>query len=446
MVAGHLRKQNGIYQIILSYKDSDGKRKTKSISTGLPVKGNARNAEKMLQKVRQEFVPPAEEAAVKEDHDIDTDKQSKDFNFNGKLPISIPFPESENDSEEKTVITSSISGKKDDILFYVYLQDWLEMLRDSIDESTYAGYHNVIHNHIAPYFKEHSYTLADIEENPGYIQEYYTYELKTRGVSTNTVIHRHANIRKALQYAFQIGLIKSNPADRVIRPKKNSFSSEVYNKQELEQLFKAFHNDPLELAVILASYYGLRRSEIVGLKWNAIDFEQKTITIKHVVTEANIDGKSKLVIKDRPKTKASLRTLPLVPPFEALLRKLIQLQTNNRRICGSSYCQDYLDYIYVNHVGELIKPGYITQHFPLVLKKNNLKHIRFHDLRHSCASLLYANGVNIKDIQEWLGHSDISTTLNIYTHLNYKNKVASANAIMSILPNQKEKELPTVAN
>lgn len=442
MVAGHLRKQNGIYQIILSYKDSDGKRKTKSISTGLPVKGNARNAEKMLQKARQEFIPPTDETSDKICV-MDTD-QPYECVASGNVPSAIK--ESSVPENNPKNNSSNLSGRKEGILFSAFLHEWLEMLRDSIDESTYGGYYNVIHNHIAPYFKKHGYTLADIENNPGVIQDYYTYELKTRGVSTNTVIHRHANIRKALQYAFQIGIIKSNPADRVIRPKKNSFSSDVYNEQELEQLFQVFHNDPLELAVILASYYGLRRSEIVGLKWNAIDFEQKTITIRHVVTEANIDGKAKLVIKDRPKTKASLRTLPLVPPFEALLTRLIQLQEENRRICGTSYCQDYLDYIYVNHVGELIKPGYITQHFPLILKKNNLKHIRFHDLRHSCASLLYANGVNIKDIQEWLGHSDISTTLNIYTHLNYKNKVASANAIASILPKPKEKELPTAAN
>lgn len=77
---------------------------------------------------------------------------------------------------------------------------------------------------------------------------------------------------------------------------------------------------------------------------------------------------------------------------------------------------------------------YLTQHLPIVLEKNNLRKIRFHDLRHSCASLLYANGVSLKEIQEWLGHSDISTTSNIYTHLTFESKVASANAILNIFP------------
>lgn len=100
------------------------------------------------------------------------------------------------------------------------------------------------------------------------------------------------------------------------------------------------------------------------------------------------------------------------------------------------YCNDFREYIYINEIGELIKPGYITQHFPLVLKKNGLRKIRFHDLRHSCASLLYANGVSLKEIQEWLGHSDISTTSNIYTHLDFSSKIASANAIISVFPTE----------
>ena len=105
-----------------------------------------------------------------------------------------------------------------------------------------------------------------------------------------------------------------------------------------------------------------------------------------------------------------------------------------RTILFRLYCKKDADYIYVNDIGELVKPGYITQNFPATLEKNDMRRIRFHDLRHSCASLLYANGVSLKEIQEWLAHSDISTTSNIYTHLDFNSKIASANAIMGVYP------------
>ncbi len=248
------------------------------------------------------------------------------------------------------------------------------------------------------------------------------------------MIHRHANIRKALQYAFKTDLIDCNPADKIQRPRKNRHEVVPYNAQELARLFEAVKGNLLELGVKLAAFYGLRREEVLGLKWDAIDFKKKTITIRHTVTEANIDGKHTIIEKDRTKTKSSHRTLPLVESFEKFLRELKKKQAENQRLCGESYCQDYLDYVYVNDLGERVKPKWLTTAFPAFLEKHGMRRIRFHDLRHSCASLLYANGVALKDIQEWLGHSDIGTTSNIYTHLDYSSKVASAQAIEGILP------------
>ena len=206
--------------------------------------------------------------------------------------------------------------------------------------------------------------------------------MTVRGVSANTVIHRHANIRKALQHAFKLGLIDTNPADRIERPKKEKFVGSVYEEDELNRLFEIVKGDPIELGVILGAFYGLRRSEAVGLKWYAIDFKKKTITIRHTVTQATIDGKSKIIQKDRTKTKSSYRSLPLVPPFEELLHRLKAQQELNQKLCGRSYCKKYTGYIYVNEIGELVKPGYLTQHFPLILQKNGMRKIRFHDLRH----------------------------------------------------------------
>ena len=307
------------------------------------------------------------------------------------------------------------------------------MMRSKVGETTYAAYAMNVEKSIIPFFKERNCTVQDLERHPKIIQDYYQ-SLLEAGLSPTTVIRRHANVQKCPQYAFQLGIIKSNPADRVEKPRKAQYKATIYNQEELNVLFKVARGDPLELPIILGAFYGLRRSEVLGLKWDAIDFEKKTISIRHTVTEMCVDGKVTVFQRDTTKTKSSCRTLPLVAPFERLLRKVKQQQEINRLVCGSYYCNDYFEYVNVNAIGELMKPNFITQHFEILLAKNKLKKIRFHDLRHSCASFLYANGVSLKESQEWLGHSDISTTSNIYTHLDFSSKVSSANAILPAFP------------
>ena len=383
MVAGHLREKNGYFYIVLEFRDVSGNRQTKNISTGLQVKGNRKKVEAMLMKERTDF----------------EEKQEVDEN---------------------------------EILLADFLLSWLKMMKHNVEETTYAAYCSMIKTRIVPYFKPKKIKLKDLK--PKDIQDFYDYELNEKGLSANTIIHRHANIRKALQHALKLGLIDYNPADRTERPRKVKFVGSIYNGEELQTLFEAARGDRLEFAVIMGAFYGLRRSEIVGLKWDAIDFEKKTFMIRHIVTEALLDGKVVTVVKDRTKTKSSCRTLPLVEPFEQFLLKMKAEQKENKRACGGAYCQDYFDYIYVDECGVRISPNYITEHFEILLKNHGLRKIRFHDLRHSCASLLYANGVSLKEIQEWLGHSDISTTANIYTHLDFTSKVAAANAIIGAYP------------
>lgn len=248
------------------------------------------------------------------------------------------------------------------------------------------------------------------------------------GTGNKALLSINRTICTALDYAVTIGWRSDNPAHDI---NPCLMSTTPYFT---DFLLKIFEGDPAEFGVIAASFYGLRRSEVLGLRWDAIDFESKTITIKHTVNEARVDGKCTLVMADTTKTKSSFRTLPLVAPFEEMLFKMKMEQEENKRLCGNCYCQDYIGYIYVNEIGEIIKPGFLTSHFASVLKANNMPRIRFHDLRHTCASLLFAQGVSLKEIQAWLGHSTIGTTANIYTHLDENNKLSSANAILSILP------------
>ena len=174
---------------------------------------------------------------------------------------------------------------------------------------------------------------------------------------------------------------------------------------------------------------GARIGEVLGLKWADIDFENKTISINHKIVE-NENGVKGL---DVMKTKSSYRTLPLIPQVEEVLLAEKEKQEEMMRVMRRGYCKKYTDYICVDAIGELIKPNYVTDHFKVVLKEKGLKPVRFHDLRHSCASLLLANGVPMKMIQDWLGHSDMSTTANIYSHVDHTSKLASAEVIGNIL-------------
>lgn len=376
MVAGHLHEKNGYYYIILNLTDSAGKRKPKWISTGLTIKGNKKRAEQMLMEERRKYA-------------------------NAKTG--------------------------DDVLFADFMEQWLEIVKSTVSIPTYSSYVNAVKSIIAPYFRKKKILLRDLQAHD--IQMFYQEQLQR--VKASSVIHYHANIHKALKYAVKNDMIPSNPADKVERPKQDKFYGNFYDRDELNKLFEAVAGTKLELPVLLGAFYGLRRSEIVGLKWSAIDFERNTITISHTVTSCNLDGKCVIVAKDTTKTKSSRRTLPLVPYFHEKLLAVKAQQERNQKLCGRSYNREFLEYICVDDIGDRFKPNYITSQFPKLLERNGFRKIRFHDLRHSCASLLLASGVPMKHIQEWLGHSDFSTTANIYAHLDYSSKLTSASAMES---------------
>lgn len=315
----------------------------------------------------------------------------------------------------------------DDVLFADFMEQWLEIVKSTVSIPTYSSYVNAVKSIIAPYFRKKKILLRDLQAHD--IQMFYQEQLQR--VKASSVIHYHANIHKALKYAVKNDMIPSNPADKVERPKQDKFYGNFYDRDELNKLFEAVAGTKLELPVLLGAFYGLRRSEIVGLKWSAIDFEQNTITISHTVTSCNLDGKCVIVAKDTTKTKSSRRTLPLVPYFHEKLLAVKAQQGRNQKLCGRSYNREFLEYICVDDIGDRFKPNYITSQFPRLLERNGFRKIRFHDLRHSCASLLLASGVPMKHIQEWLGHSDFSTTANIYAHLDYSSKLTSASAMES---------------
>lgn len=182
----------------------------------------------------------------------------------------------------------------------------------------------------------------------------------------------------------------------------------------------------IEHIIILCVYYGLRRSEVLGLKWDAVNFNNNTIRICNTVTYMYT-----MCEKERTKNISSNRTLPLIPVVREYLLSLKKKQEENSKLFGNCY-QDS-DYICVKMDGSRITPHAASRKFKNFLKNNDLPHIRLHDLRHSCASLLISQGIDIKVIQEWLGHSSIATTGNIYGHLQFEQKISTGITLENLL-------------
>ena len=378
MVSGNLQIKKGYYYAVLSYTDANGKRHQKWIATGLRQKGNKRRAEEALATLRKTFEPPK--------------------------------------------VAQELSS---DMLFADYLEQWLEIVRARVKITTFSSYQSMTVNTIAPYFRKKGISLRDLEAR--HIQQFYTEKLKE--VKPNSVIHYHAVIHQALKYAMKTDMVEQNVAMKVDRPRKNSFQPAFLDAEEMQKLFEAVKGTKLELPVLVAAFYGLRRGEVLGLKWDAIDFKRGALTIKRTVTQTKIDGKNQIIELESAKTKSSLRTLPLVGSFKEYFTKVKEAQELNKKVCGNCYNYEYDGYVFVDELGDRMKPDYLTKYFPQYIQRHGIQKMRFHDLRHSCASLLLANGVPLKQIQEWLGHSDFSTTANIYAHLDYRSKVSSAQAM-----------------
>lgn len=378
MVAGHLTLKNGRYYAVLNYRNAGGQRKTKWISLGLPEKGNKRKAEAELARLRAEFEPPKE-----------------------------------------------VGDLSSDMLFTDYLLEWLEIAKGRLAVATYSSYAAMIKRPVGPYFRQRNLTLRELEAR--HLQMFYSEML--RKVKPNTVIHYHAIIHSALKYAVKTDMLVQNVADKVDRPKKNSFQPVFLSAEEMQKMFEALRGTKLELPVLVAAFYGFRRGEVLGLKWDAIDFERGTISVIRTVTTITLDGKQTEIEQQSAKTKSSLRTLPLIGSFREYFLQVKEAQELNKQICGNCYNHEYDGFVFVDELGERMRSNYLTSAFPKFLESHGLRRMRFHDLRHSCASLLLANGVPLKHIQEWLGHSDFTTTANIYAHLDYKSKITSAQAM-----------------
>ena len=264
------------------------------------------------------------------------------------------------------------------MLFADYLLEWLEIAKGRLAHATYGAYQGLLKSTIVPYFRKKKLTLRELEAR--HLQMFYSEML--RRVTPNTVIHYHAVIHSALKYAVKTDMLIQNVADKVDRPRKNSFQPVFLSADEMQKMFEALRGTKLELPVLVAAFYGLRRGEVVGLKWDAIDFEQGTISVKRTVTSTIIDGKYQEFEQQSAKTKSSLRTLPLIGSFREYFMQVKEAQELNKQVCGNCYNYEYDGFVFVDELGERIRVEYLTNAFPKFLESHGLRRMRFHDLRH----------------------------------------------------------------
>lgn len=312
-----------------------------------------------------------------------------------------------------------------DILFTDFVEDWLKRKQGQIQQTTWEKYQIYAERHIIPYFAELNVKLSELK--PRHFVDYYQYKStggrldgKEGGLDITSVRGHAALIRTILNEAVIFEYINGNPAQNVAVPKRartNAKSAKnVYmTATEANDMLKAIENEDIFPLVYVAITYGLRKSEVLGLKWDAVDFEKNTLEIKSTVVKNKT-----IVYKDTTKTESSHETYELLPEIKELLIAIKAEQDRNRKEYEELYTQT--DYIFTQPDGRLYRPDSITRTFQRTLKRHGLPEMRFHDLRHSTASILFDKGWDLEAVKAWLRHADVETTSNIYLHVSKNRK------------------------
>lgn len=397
-------EKNGRYYGMIKYYNADGKLKSKSVNLKMSVtdshgRDNKEKARNQVEREKRKFA-----AALTQEKRTGT-------------ALS-----------EATHRKRRIEWK--DIKFHDAIKLWLEKNQDSYQKSTLASMQRYTQK-ISDYFKEFDLYIDDIRGSD--IAEFYDWLRKNpfnkqgRPPSENTIRHYHNVIHKFFNFCIREEVIDINPADRLDKPQVGKATANFYNAEQIKKLLGLFKDTSIYLCVVMAAYYGLRRSEVLGLQWSDIDFDNKIIHIRHKMVDCKIDGKRILELSDKMKTESSKRDLPLLDEtaemlkFERARQKRLNLKNNQ-----------YSDFVFRNKNGLPITPATLTDLFRKILAKSDMEKITFHQLRHSFASILNSQNVNMKIIQTVMGHSTFQITANTYTHCTDDEKNDAINVIGNV--------------
>ena len=287
-----------------------------------------------------------------------------------------------------------------------FLDEWLVVAKTSVRPNTYQQYSQVVHQHINPVLGY--IVLKDLR--PDHVQSLYTTKL-ANGVSPNTTRMIHAVIHRALNHALKLGLVYRNVADSVTRPKVVRKEMKTLNDYQVRQLIQVAESEQMRLLLWVAVVTGLRQGELLGLKWSDLDWTSRRIQVQRQVQRRKGDG----LVFCEPKSASGRRVIVLGKSTIEKLREYKNNQLKESILLGEKW-QDY-DLFFPSPIGTPLDPSNVLKAYKDCLKRAGLPNLRFHDLRHSAATLMLQQGVNPKIVSERLGHSDISLTLNTYSHV-----------------------------
>lgn len=321
-----------------------------------------------------------------------------------------------------------IPNKK--ILVKEFLQDWFKTdIELNVRPNTADGYNVNIEKHIIPNIGDkplQELTAVQIQGFYNSLHEKYK-KNEPGGLSPKSILYVHRVLSKALDSAVRKNLIPRNVSKDVTRPKVPKYQSEIYTANELLTLIEKVYDTDWEVPVILAGLCGMRRAEVLGLKWSDINYSEKTIAIQRNV----ICSSKRFELSETTKTQSSTRTIAISEEIINALKRLWKRQERYKLVFKEEYIDDNL--VNCNQDGSIMMPNNLSRDFKRLLKKLNMKHIRFHDLRHSAASLMLVSDVPMKVISDILGHSSLSITADLYTHVMDASKMDAADKISNAI-------------
>lgn len=318
------------------------------------------------------------------------------------------------DRELKKIESDLLYGKYSatkDISVSEFIETWLsDHVKPNLAPKTYLFYNNLYMNYIKEYFSK--IKLVDLKTN--HIESFYR-NIKNSKLSENSIHHIHKTLRASLNKAVKWEYIKVSPIANAQAPKMTRKKMGFWDMDEILEALNLFEDSPIKFHVKMSLLTGLREGEICALSVGSIDFDKRTIYIDK--TAQRIPGTG--IIFKNPKTDKSMSYIPMTDDVAKLLKNQIKEIKINKLRFSDKYDNGYDGYLSVWPDGAFIEPDYVSKKFRQTLSNQSVvKRIRFHDLRHSCASLLIDKGVDMKTVQEIMRHSDFRLTANTYGHIS----------------------------